>query len=168
MQKLAQQRLAEQNKMDGEAFMAQNATIDGVVPLNSGLQYKIIKAGDGPKPTLDDTVVCHYRGTLVNGAEFDSSYQRNEPSTFALDKVIKGWSEGLQLMPVGSRWKLFIPSNLAYGDRSVGHTVGPNATLIFEVELLGIQPPQGAQRMQEKPKSSETAAAKEDQKAAGM
>jgi FKBP-type peptidyl-prolyl cis-trans isomerase FklB len=98
-----------------------------------------LKEGDGKKPTLDDTVVCQYRGTLIDGTEFDSSYKRNQPATFPVNGVIKGWTEALQLMPVGSRWQLFIPSSLAYGERGAGPNVGPNATLIFEVELISIK-----------------------------
>jgi len=126
-------------KSEGEAFLAGNKATEGVVSLESGLQYKIVKAGDGKKPTADDTVVCHYRGTLVDGTEFDSSYKRNKPATFQMNRVIKGWTEALQLMPVGSKWQLFIPSGLAYGERGAGASVPPNATLIFEVELVSIQ-----------------------------
>lgn len=133
-------RLAtENNKKEGETFLAANKTKEGVVALPSGLQYKILKAGTGPKPTAADTVVCNYRGTLINGTEFDSSYKRGEPATFPVSGVIKGWTEALQLMPVGSKWQLFIPSDMAYGTRGAGGDIGPNATLIFEVELLSIQ-----------------------------
>jgi FKBP-type peptidyl-prolyl cis-trans isomerase FklB len=110
-----------------------------VVTLPSGLQYKIITAGTGPKPTASDSVVCNYRGTLIDGKEFDSSYKRGQPATFPVSGVIKGWTEALQLMPVGSKWQLFVPSELAYGDRGSGPDIGPNATLVFEVELLSIQ-----------------------------
>jgi FKBP-type peptidyl-prolyl cis-trans isomerase FklB len=130
--------LAETNKKDGAAFLAANATKEGVVALPSGLQYKILVAGTGPKPTATDTVVCNYRGTLLDGTEFDSSAKRG-PATFRVGGVIKGWTEALQLMPVGSKWQLFIPPDLAYGDRGQGPG-GPNATLIFEVELVSIQP----------------------------
>jgi FKBP-type peptidyl-prolyl cis-trans isomerase FklB len=109
------------------------------VTLPSGLQYKILKAGDGPKPASTDSVVCNYRGTLINGTEFDSSYKRGQPTTFPVSGVIKGWTEALQLMPVGSKWQLFVPADLAYGDRGAGNDIGPNATLIFEVELLSIK-----------------------------
>ncbi len=112
------------NKQAGEKFLSENKTKPGVVTLPSGLQYKIIKQGDGPKPTASDTVVTNYRGTLINGTEFDSSYKRNEPATFPVGQVIKGWTEALQLMPVGSKWQLFIPSNLAYGERSPGPEIG--------------------------------------------
>ncbi len=131
--------LAESNKKDGASFLAANATKEGVVTLPSGLQYKILVAGTGPKPTADDTVICNYRGTLLDNTEFDSSYKRGQPMTFRVGGVIKGWTEALQLMPVGSKWQLFIPPDLAYGDRGQGPG-GPNATLIFEVELLSIQP----------------------------
>jgi FKBP-type peptidyl-prolyl cis-trans isomerase len=137
----AQRQLAgETNKKEGDAFMTANKTKEGVVTLPSGLEYKILKAGDGPKPTASDSVVCHYRGTLLDGKEFDSSYKRGQPATFGVTQVIKGWTEALQLMPVGSKWQLFIPSDLAYGDRGAGADIGPNATLIFEVELLSIKP----------------------------
>jgi FKBP-type peptidyl-prolyl cis-trans isomerase FklB len=129
----------EAAKKDGQAFMAANKTKEGVVTLPSGLQYKILKAGTGKKPAAEDTVVCHYRGTLIDGTEFDSSYKRNEPATFSLQGVIKGWTEALQLMPVGSKWQLFIPSDLAYGERGAGLSIPPNSKLIFEVELLSIQ-----------------------------
>jgi FKBP-type peptidyl-prolyl cis-trans isomerase FklB len=130
--------LAESDKKAGEAFLAANGTKEGVVTLPSGLQYKVLVAGTGPKPTASDTVVCNYRGTLLDNTEFDSSYKRNQPVTFAVSGVIKGWTEALQLMPVGSKWQLFIPSDLAYGDRGQG-PIGPNSTLVFEVELLSIQ-----------------------------
>lgn len=129
----------EKNKAEGEAFLAANKPKEGVVTLPSGVQYKVLTAGTGKKPTLDDTVVCHYRGTLINGEEFDSSYQRNEPATFPVKGVIKGWTEVLQLMPVGSKWQVFIPSDLAYGPRGAGANIGPNATLIFEIELVAIK-----------------------------
>jgi FKBP-type peptidyl-prolyl cis-trans isomerase FklB len=129
----------EANKKEGEAFLATNKTKEGVVTLPSGLQYKILKAGAGPKPAASDSVVCNYRGTLLNGKEFDSSYKRGQPATFPVSGVIKGWTEALQLMPVGSKWQLFIPSNLAYAERGAGGDIGPNATLIFEVELMSIQ-----------------------------
>jgi len=110
-----------------------------VVTLPSGLQYKVLKEGTGPKPSATDSVACNYRGTLINGTEFDSSYKRGQPATFAVNGVIKGWTEALQLMPVGSKWQLFIPADLAYGERGAGADIGPNSTLIFEVELLSIQ-----------------------------
>jgi FKBP-type peptidyl-prolyl cis-trans isomerase len=128
------------NKKEGEAFLAANKGKEGVVTLPSGLQYKILTPGTGPKPTATDSVVCNYKGTLINGTEFDSSYKRGEPATFPVTGVIKGWTEALQLMPVGSKWQLFIPSDLAYGARGTpGGPIGPNATLIFEVELMSIK-----------------------------
>lgn len=128
------------NKKEGDDFLAANKAKEGVVTLPSGLQYKILKEGTGPKPTANDSVVCNYRGTLLNGTEFDSSYKRGEPATFSVGQVIHGWTEALQLMPVGSKWQLFIPSELAYGPRGAGAQIGPNSTLVFEVELLSIQP----------------------------
>jgi len=128
---LAAKQLAEKNQKDEEAFLAVNKAKEGVVTLASGLQYKILKAGDGKKPTVDDTVVCYYWGTLIDGTEFDSSYSRSQPATFAVNRVIKGWTEALQLMPVGSKWQLFIPPNLAYGARGSGRrTVGRYAISI--------------------------------------
>jgi FKBP-type peptidyl-prolyl cis-trans isomerase FklB len=136
----------EANKKAGEAFLAENKTKDGVVTLPSGLQYKILTEGTGPKPTAADTVVCNYKGTLLDNTEFDSSFKRGQPATFPVGGVIKGWTEALQLMPVGSKWQLFIPSDLAYGARGgPGGGIGPNATLVFEVELMSIQPKADAQ-----------------------
>ena len=132
------QALIESNKKDGAAFLAANATKEGVVTLPSGLQYKVLVAGTGPKPSATDSVVCNYRGTLLDNTEFDSSYKTGQPATFPVGGVIKGWTEALQLMPVGSKWQLFIPADLAYGERGQG-PIGPNATLIFEVELVSIQ-----------------------------
>jgi FKBP-type peptidyl-prolyl cis-trans isomerase FklB len=129
----------EKNRKDGDAFLAQNKAKEGVVTLPSGLQYKILKVGDGPKPTTSDTVTCNYRGTLLDGKEFDSSYKRGQPASFPVGGVIKGWTEALQLMPVGSKWQLFIPADLAYGDRQAGPDILPGSTLVFEVELLSIQ-----------------------------
>jgi FKBP-type peptidyl-prolyl cis-trans isomerase len=131
---------ATTNKAAGETFLAANKAKDGVVTLPSGLQYKVIKQGDGPKPTATDSVVCNYRGTLLDGTEFDSSYKRGQPATFPVGQVIKGWTEALQLMPVGSKWQLFVPADLAYGARGAGQQIEPNSTLVFEVELLSIQP----------------------------
>ena len=125
-------------RKEGEEFLAANKTKEGVVTLPSGMQYKILKEGTGPKPTASDTVSCNYRGTLINGKEFDSSYKRGEPTSFPVGGVIKGWTEALQLMPVGSKWQLFIPAEMAYGDRGAGADIGPGETLIFEVELLSI------------------------------
>jgi FKBP-type peptidyl-prolyl cis-trans isomerase FklB len=127
------------NKKVGDEFLAANKAKDGVVTLPSGLQYKILTAGTGPKPAATDSVVCNYRGTLIDGKEFDSSYKRGQPATFPVNGVIKGWTEALQLMPVGSKWQLFIPPDLAYGERGAGNDIGPDATLIFEVELLSIE-----------------------------
>jgi FKBP-type peptidyl-prolyl cis-trans isomerase FklB len=129
----------EKNIKEGEVFLAENKKKEGVITLPSGLQYKVIKLGDGPKPTKEQTVKCHYRGTLIDGTEFDSSLKRGEPAEFNVGQVIKGWTEALQLMPVGSKWQLFIPPNLAYGANGAGQTIGPNATLIFDVELISIK-----------------------------
>src|SRR5271166_1226491 len=134
------QQAGEASQKEGEAFLAANKTKPGIVTLPSGLQYKILKEGAGPKPSATDTVACNYRGTLINGTEFDSSYKRGEPTSFPVNGVIKGWTEALQLMPVGSKWQLFIPPDLAYGARGAGADIGPNSTLIFEVELVSIQP----------------------------
>jgi FKBP-type peptidyl-prolyl cis-trans isomerase len=138
-QELLTQQAAETNKKESEAFLAANKTKDGIVTLPSGLQYKVLQEGTGPKPATTDTVSVNYRGTLLNGTEFDSSYKRGQPATFGVGQIIKGWTEALQLMPVGSKWQLFIPPDLAYGARGAGRDIGPNATLVFEVELLSIQ-----------------------------
>lgn len=131
--------LAEKNKKDGDAFLEENKKKDGVKTTASGLQYKVITEGTGKTPQATDKVTVHYRGTLADGAEFDSSYRRGEPATFGLDQVIKGWSEGIPLMKAGSKWTFFIPSELAYGEQGTpGGPIGPNAVLIFEVELLSI------------------------------
>jgi FKBP-type peptidyl-prolyl cis-trans isomerase FklB len=130
---------ADNNKKEGEAFLAANKTKPGVVTTPSGLQYKVLTEGKGPKPTAADKVSCNYKGTLINGTEFDSSYKRGQPAIFPVGQVIKGWTEALQLMPVGSKWQLFIPADLAYGERGAGSDIGPGATLIFEVELLSIE-----------------------------
>jgi FKBP-type peptidyl-prolyl cis-trans isomerase FklB len=124
---------------EGADFLAANKTKDGVVVLPSGLQYKVVTAGTGAKPGPTDTVVCNYRGTMIDGSEFDSSYKRGQPASFPVNGVIKGWTEALQLMAVGSKWQLFIPPDLAYGERGAGGVIGPNATLVFDVELLSIQ-----------------------------
>jgi FKBP-type peptidyl-prolyl cis-trans isomerase FklB len=139
-QEAKRQALTEANKKDGAAFLAANAAKPDVVTLPSGLQYKVLTPGTGPKPTATDSVICNYRGTLLDNTEFDSSYKRGQPATFPVSGVIKGWTEALQLMPVGSKWQLFIPADLAYGERGQ-RTIGPNATLVFELELLSIQPP---------------------------
>jgi FKBP-type peptidyl-prolyl cis-trans isomerase len=134
------QQAGESNKREGQAFLEANKAKGGVVALPSGLQYKILQEGSGPKPAAGDSVVCNYRGTLLDGTEFDSSYKRGEPATFPVGRVIKGWTEALQLMPVGSKWQLFIPPDLGYGPQGSGGQIGPNAVLIFEIELLSIQP----------------------------
>jgi len=126
------------NRKAGDAFLAANKAKPGVVTLPDGLQYKIEKEGTGPKPTANDSVTCNYRGTTIDGKEFDSSYKRGQPATFPLGGVIKGWTEALQLMPVGSKWELYIPADMAYGDRPPSADIPPGSTLIFEVELLSI------------------------------
>lgn len=131
-------KAAEENKALGEKFLEDNKGKEGVVTTESGLQYKVLTEGKGEIPTKDQKVKVHYRGTTIDGKEFDSSYKRNEPATFLPTRVIKGWTEALQLMPVGSKWELYIPSTLAYGARGAGANIGPNSTLIFEVELLDI------------------------------
>jgi FKBP-type peptidyl-prolyl cis-trans isomerase FklB len=133
------QAAAEANKKEGDAFQAANKAKPGVITLPSGLQYKILKEGTGAKPMPTDSVVCDYRGTLIDGKEFDSSYKRGQPATFPVNGVIKGWTEALQLMPVGSQWQLVVPPELAYGVRGAGADIGPNSTLIFEVDLHSIQ-----------------------------
>jgi FKBP-type peptidyl-prolyl cis-trans isomerase FklB len=137
-QELALTAMKDRNKRDGDAFLAENAKKEGVVSLPSGLQYKILTAAEGRKPTDDDTVVCHYRGTLINGTEFDSSYGA-DPATFAVGAVVQGFREAVKLMSVGSKWQFFIPSNLAYGERGAGNAIEPNSTLVFEIELISIQ-----------------------------
>ncbi|MDD5454875.1 MAG: FKBP-type peptidyl-prolyl cis-trans isomerase [Candidatus Ratteibacteria bacterium] len=131
----------DKNKKDGEAFLAENKKKKGVITTASGLQYEVLKKGTGASPKIDDTVKVHYAGTLIDGKEFDSSYKRGEPVTFPLNGVIPGWSEGLQLMKVGGKSRLVIPSNLAYGEQGAGQQIPPNSVLIFEVELLGIENP---------------------------
>lgn len=133
-----QQQLAANNAAAAEAFLAENAQREGVVVTDSGLQYEVLEAGDGPIPGPDDTVEVHYSGTLLDGTEFDSSYRRGQPVTFGVGQVIAGWTEALQLMATGSKWKLYIPPDLAYGSGGAGQVIGPNAALTFEVELLGI------------------------------
>ena len=137
-QQAEKNKMAEENKKAGEAFLAENMKKEGVVALDSGLQYKVIKAGDGPKPKKTDAVSCHYRGTLLDGTQFDSSYDRGQPAQFRVDQLIPGWTEALQLMPTGSKWELYIPSYLAYGARPAGQ-ISPNSTLIFELELIEIK-----------------------------
>jgi FKBP-type peptidyl-prolyl cis-trans isomerase FklB len=135
----AMKQLSEKNRMEGEKFLAENAKKEGVKTLPSGLQYKVILPGSGKTPKATDSVTTHYRGTLVDGTEFDSSYKRGEPATFPVSGVIAGWTEALQLMKEGAKWQLVLPPSLAYGERGVGRDIGPNATLIFEVELIKVQ-----------------------------
>ncbi len=141
----AEKQMAEQkakgaeNKAAGEKFLAENAKKPGVTVTKSGLQYEVLKQGDGAKPVATDKVTVNYRGTLIDGTEFDSSYSRGKPVTFPLNGVIKGWTEGVQLMNVGSKFKFYLPSELAYGSRGAGAKIGPDSTLVFEVELLGIE-----------------------------
>ena len=167
-QQARMKELGEKNKKEGEAFLAENKKKEGVTTLPSGLQYKVIKEGDGKIPTINDTVTVNYRGTLIDGTEFDSSYTRGQPVTFPVKGVVPGFSEALQLMKVGSKWQLFIPSNLAYGERGAGEQIGPNTTLIFELELLSIkegtskEEPAEEETIQEEPAKEEPA--KEDKK----
>ena len=130
---------ATANLKAGEEFLAANKSKPGITALPSGLQYEIITEGTGIKPLASNKVTCHYHGTLIDGTVFDSSVKRGQPATFPLNAVIKGWTEGLQLMPTGSKWRFFIPPHLGYGDRQVSAQIGPNSTLVFEVELLGVQ-----------------------------
>jgi FKBP-type peptidyl-prolyl cis-trans isomerase FklB len=130
--------LAEKNKKEGETFLAENKAKEGIKTLSSGLQYKVIQEGTGKSPKLKDEVVAHYRGTRIDGIEFDSSYKRNEPATFKLDRVIKGWAEALALMKEGAKWQLFIPADLAYGENGLQTVIEPNAVLIFDVELISV------------------------------
>lgn len=130
---------ADANAAAGEAFLKANAGKPGIIELPSGIQYEVLKEGSGAKPGPTSEVSCHYHGTLIDGTVFDSSVQRGSPASFPLNRVIKGWTEALQLMPLGSKWRLFLPPAMAYGDRQTGAVIGPNSTLIFEVELLGIK-----------------------------
>lgn len=134
-----QKEIGEQNLKEGGEFLAKNAKKDEVITTKSGLQYKIIKSGDGATPKLEDTVSTHYKGTLIDGREFDSSYNRNAPATFPVSGVIKGWTEALQLMKVGSKWQLYIPADLAYGDKARSELIQANSTLLFELELIEIK-----------------------------
>lgn len=138
-QNAAASESAERNKKEGEDYLKANKEKEGVRVLPSGLQYKVVKMGEGPKPAATDMVKVHYRGTLTDGTEFDSSYRRNEPTMFPVNRVIAGWSEALQLMPVGSKWQLTLPSSLAYGEEGAGGRIGPHAVLLFDVELLSIE-----------------------------
>lgn len=140
----ASKEAATKNAAEGEKFLAENKKKDGVKTTASGLQYKVLKEGSGPSPKETDTVVVQYKGTLIDGTEFDSSYKRNEPASFQVNRVVKGWIEALQLMKAGAKYQLVIPSSLAYGERGAGQLIGPNATLIFEVELLSIKAPEPA------------------------
>ena len=137
--KAMREEKAAANLEAGMAFLAENALREGVVSLESGLQYEIMVAGSGPKPGPTSSVTCHYHGTLPNGTVFDSSVKRGTPATFPLNRVISGWTEALQLMPLGSKWRLYLPPHLAYGNQQVSAEIGPNSTLVFEVELLGIK-----------------------------
>lgn len=136
--RLMKESKSKQNLENGHAFLAENKNKPGVTELASGLQYEILTDADGPKPTAYNKVTCHYHGTLIDGTVFDSSVRRGQPATFPLNMVIAGWTEGLQLMSVGAKFRFFIPPHLAYGDRHVSAEIGPNSTLIFDVELLGI------------------------------
>ena len=138
-QELKNKEAGEKNKKDGALFLEANKKKDGVKVTASGLQYKVVKEGTGPKPTASDTVSVHYRGRLLDGTEFDSSFKRNAPASFPVTGVIKGWIEALQMMPVGSQWELYIPSELAYGERGTGQNIGPNSVLIFTIDLLEIK-----------------------------
>ncbi|MDH5768788.1 MAG: FKBP-type peptidyl-prolyl cis-trans isomerase [Nitrospirota bacterium] len=131
--------VGEKNKTEGDIFLAENKKKKGVITLPSGLEYKVINEGSGAIPKLTDKVTVHYRGTLIDGTEFDSSYRRGQTATFPVNGIIAGWKEALQLMKAGSKWQLFIPPTLAYGERGAGRTIGPNATLIFDIELLSIE-----------------------------
>ena len=135
------EELAEKNKKEAEEFLAENKEKEGVKVTDSGLQYIVIEEGDGPSPKPTDMVTVHYRGTLIDGTEFDSSYERGEPARFVVNQVIEGWQESLPMMKVGAKWKLFIPPDLAYGPQRQGPQIGPNSLLIFEVELLGAEEP---------------------------
>lgn len=140
----ASQRQSQKNLEEGNAYLEKNKAREGVTTTPSGLQYEVITEGTGPKPTAADQVRVHYHGTLIDGKVFDSSVDRGEPVVFGVGQVIPGWTEALQLMPVGSKWKIYLPSNIAYGERGAGGDIGPNAALIFEVELLEIVKPDAA------------------------
>lgn len=138
-QKEKMKKLGDKNKQEGDAFLAENKKKEGIKTLPSGLQYKVITEGSGKTPTGSDTVTVNYRGTLIDGTEFDSSYKRGQPATFPVNGVIKGWTEALQLMKEGAKWQIFIPSDLAYGDKGAGNVIGPNAVLVFDVELISVK-----------------------------
>ncbi len=159
-QEAGRKAAGDKNLAEGEAFLAENKTKEGVITTESGLQYQMVKEGDGPKPKADDKVSVHYKGTLLDGTEFDSSHKRGQPATFPVKGVIAGWTEALQLMPVGSTYKLFIPTKLAYGERGAGGQIGPNSTLTFEVELLEIatdEPKQPAKTQEKAPAKKQDA-----------
>ena len=156
----AKKALAEKNLKEGEQFLAENAKKEGVVTQPSGLQYKVITDGTGKKAKSTDTVTVHYRGTMIDGTEFDSSYKRNEPATFQLQNMMPGFTEGVSLMKVGSKWQLFIPSKLAYGEEGAGDAIGPNATLIFEVELLDAKDVAATNPTAKQPSKTKAASAK--------
>src|SRR6201997_3933223 len=156
-----QKELGEKNKTDGAKYLEENKKKPGVKTTASGLQYKLIKDGTGAQPKATDMVTVNYRGTLIDGTEFDSSYKRGQPATFPVNEVIKGWTEALQLMKAGSKYQLFIPANLAYGERAMGPDIGPNSTLIFEVELQEVKPPptpvaQGSPKVSSQPSPAPT------------
>ncbi len=156
--------LGEKNKKEGETFLAENKIKEGVITRPSGLQYKVIKEGTGEMPKPTDTVTTHYSGTLIDGTEFDSSYRRGQPATFKVNGVIPGWTEALQMMKAGSKWRLFIPPHLAYGERGTGRDIGPNATLIFEVELLSINKEKESKENTEKESTDTESTGKEQPK----
>lgn len=138
--KAKQAKIAEKNLNEGKAFQERNAKAEGVVTLPSGLQYKVLKEGTGTSPKANDNVTVHYRGTLIDGTEFDSSYKRNKPATLKVNRVLPGWQQALLLMKAGSKWQLVVPANLAYGARGAGPRIGPNSTLVFDFELISVQP----------------------------
>ena len=154
-QQTKMEKQAEINKLKGEKFLSENKEKEGVITLPSGLQYKVIKKGEGATPKETDKVSCHYAGTTLDGTEFDSSYKRDKPATFAVNQIIKGWKEALQIMKVGDKWKLFIPSELAYGQRGAGQRIGPHETLIFDIELIGIEKAEKAEEAKKPEKAEE-------------